>query len=423
MSALPRGFAPRVVAYRATHDLIPLYSVYALLFTDSRLSVAQVSSLFVIWSVTGFVLEVPSGAWADTIDRRRLLVLAAFVHALGYASWVVWPTYAGFALGFVLWGVAGSIQSGTFESLVYDELDAHGVAGRYARIIGWSHAAAMTANLVASVSAAPLMRLGSYELVGWVSVGACLLELALAATLPVTTAHPSQRRPHAAVEETLEETARYLTMLRTGVREAARVPVVRRVVLIYAFVIGASAYDEYFPLVAADHGVAAETVPWLIGLVVLGQVVGTALGGRTAGMTARTMGLVLFGSAVLISAGSLVDQPWIGFAGIAVGYGLLNNAMIVSEARLQDVITGPARATVTSSAGLATEVVALAVYLGFAATGGFVSVPVQVAALGVPMVLVALLAARTFPRAPSATGSLRTQSSGGATDRGEGDVP
>ncbi len=410
MSALPRGFAPRVVAYRATHDLIPLYSVYALLFTDSGLSVAQVSSLFVIWSVTGFVLEVPSGAWADTIDRRRLLVLAAFVQALGYASWVVWPAYPGFALGFVLWGVAGSIQSGTFESLVYDELDAHGVAGRYARIIGWSHATAMTANLVASVSAAPLMRLGSYELVGWVSVTVCLLQLALAATLPVTTAHPSQRRPHAAVEETLEETARYLTMLRTGVHEAARVPVVRRVVLIYAFVIGASAYDEYFPLVAADHGVAAATVPWLIGLVVLGQVVGTALAGRTAGMSARTMGLVLLGSAVLISAGSLVDRPWVGFAGIAVGYGLLNNAMIVSEARLQDVITGPARATVTSSAGLATEVVALAVYLGFAATGGFASVPVQVAALGVPLVLVAVLAARTFPRRPALSSRLSTGS-------------
>ena len=127
-------------------------------------------------------------------------------------------------------------------------------------------------------------------------------------------------------------------------------------------------------------------------------------------MTARTMGLVLLGSAVLISAGALVDRPWVGFAGIAVGYGLLNNAMIVSEARLQDVITGPARATVTSSAGLATEVVALAVYIGFAATGGFVSVPVQVAALGVPLVLVALLAARTFPPSPRASERLSTES-------------
>jgi MFS family permease len=414
MPALPRGFTARVLAYRSTHDLIPLYSVYALLFTDSGLSVAQVSSLFVIWSVTGFVLEVPSGAWADTIDRRRLLVLAALVHALGFASWVLWPTYPGFALGFVLWGVAGSLMSGTFESLLYDELDAHGEAHRYARITGWSHAAAMTANLVASVSAAPLMRLGGYDVVGWASVGVCLVELLLAATLPVTTAHPSQRRQHHAVEETVEETVRYLAMLRTGVREAARVPVVRRVVLIYAFVIGASAYDEYFPLVAADHGVAAATVPLLIGLTVLGQVVGTALAGRTAGMSAPTMGLVLLGAAVLISAGALADRPWLGFAGIAVGYGLLNNAMVVSEARLQDVITGPARATVTSTAGLATEVVALAVYVGFAATGDLASVSVQVAALGVPMLLVALLAARTFPPSPSSTGTGNPLRTGGA---------
>lgn len=412
MRELPRGFTARVLAYRSTHDLIPLYSVYALLFTDSGLSVAQVSSLFIIWSLVGFVLEVPSGAWADTIDRRLLLVLAAFVHALGFASWVLWPTYPGFALGFVLWGVAGVLLSGTFESLLYDELDAHGEAHRYAQIAGWSHASAMTANLVASVSAAPLMALGSYDLVGWVSVGVCLLELVLAATLPVTTAHPSQRGQHHAVEETVEETVRYLAMLRTGVREAARVPVVRRVVLIYAFVIGASTYDEYFPLVAADHGVAAATVPYLIGLVVVGQVVGTALAGRTAGMTARMMGLVLLGAAALISAGALAEQPWLGFAAIAVGYGLLNNAMIVSEARLQDVITGPARATVTSTAGLATEVVALTVYVGFAATGDIASVPVQVAALGVPMLLVALLAARTLP--PSPGGRNRRETGGDA---------
>ena len=105
---------------------------------------------------------------------------------------------------------------------------------------------------------------------------------------------------------------------------------------------------------------------------------------------------MLLGAAVLISAGALAT-PWLGFAAIAVGYGLLNNAMVVSEARLQDVIHGPARATVTSVAGLATEVVALAVYVGFAATSGLVPVPVQVAALGVPLAVVALLARRRLP--------------------------
>ncbi len=71
----------------------------------------------------------------------------------------------------------------------------------------------------------------------------------------------------------------------------------------------------------------------------------------------------------LISLGALV-WPYVGFVAIAVGYGLLNNTMIVAEARLQQVIAGPARATVTSVYGLATEVVALAVYGTFAAAAG-----------------------------------------------------
>ncbi len=57
----------RFVAYYASRDLLPLYSVYALLFADHGLAVAQVSSLFIIWSLTSFVLEVPSGARAWTL--------------------------------------------------------------------------------------------------------------------------------------------------------------------------------------------------------------------------------------------------------------------------------------------------------------------------------------------------------------------
>ena len=91
-------------------DFIPLYPLYQLLFADHGLSAAQISILFVIWSTTAFVLEVPSGAWADTYSRRKLLVLGALISALGYAAWITVPSFAGFALGFVLWGVAGVLQ-------------------------------------------------------------------------------------------------------------------------------------------------------------------------------------------------------------------------------------------------------------------------------------------------------------------------
>jgi len=154
-------------------------------------------------------------------------------------------------------------------------------------------------------------------------------------------------------------------MLRAGLSEASTAVDVRRVVILSSCLIGMTAYDEYFPLVARGHGVDTATVPYLIGLVVVGQAVGTAAAGRTMRMPSRAMALVVVSGGALISWGALFD-PLVGFAAIAVGYGLLNNTMIVSEARLQEVITGPARATVTSVHGLATEVVALAVYAAFA---------------------------------------------------------
>jgi hypothetical protein len=250
----------------------------------------------------------------------------------------------------------------------------------------------MAANLLATLSAAPLLAWGGYPLVGWVSVAIALGQAVLAASLP-----PDVRRRRSGVGRVAEEAervlVRYLVLLRAGVREAAAEPAVRRALLLAAFVVGTSAYDEYFPLVARAHGVATVAVPWLVGATVLAQAVGTALAGRTAVMSSRTMGVLLAAAGVLVSVGALVP-PVVGFALVAVGYGMLNNTMVVTEARLQDVITGPARATVTSVLGLGEEVVALAVYASFAVGSGALGVPALVALLGVPVVSVGLLLAR-----------------------------
>ncbi len=70
-----------------------------MLFADTGLSTSQISSLFVIWSVTSLLLEVPSGALADLISRQRLLTLGALVYGSVFAVWVAWPSYLAFALG------------------------------------------------------------------------------------------------------------------------------------------------------------------------------------------------------------------------------------------------------------------------------------------------------------------------------------
>jgi hypothetical protein len=389
------GFVLRVLAYHASRDFVPLYAVYSLLFSDHGVSASHISLLLIIWSATSFVFEVPSGAWADTFDRRHLLVLSAGIYAAGFATWMIWQTFAGFATGFVLWGLSSALMSGTFESLVYDELVERGAAGAYPSLIGWAHSTAMLTNLVATVLAAPLLAAGGYPLVGWASAGICGGQALLAATLPVSR---KARRPthDSPLAETERAASRYLSMLRAGLAESRHHPEVRRVLLLAAGMVGLTAYDEYFPLVARAHGAHTADIPLLIAITVAGQAVGTALVGRTARLPAKAIGVLLGAGAVLVSVGALVT-PYAGFVGIGVGYGLLNNAMLVGETRLQDTITGPARATVTSVLGLLEEVFALTVYGAFALGSHVLGFPALVALLAVPVLLVAVAVAGRLP--------------------------
>lgn len=440
----------RAVLFKGIGDLIPLYALYAVLFADHGLSTGQISSLLAMWSATAFLLEVPSGAWADTVSRRGLLVTSGVLLTAGFACWTVLPTYLGFAAGFVLWGTSGALMSGTFEALLYDELVARNEQRAYPRIIGYARAASEAAIVIAILAATPLYIWGGYPLLGWCSVAFAAVHTLVGLSLPSVPKAVSA----AAVEDLEDEDsagsselsrgavalsgesvmaqelsasrlitasistesrpfATYLNMLRTGVGEAIRVRAVRNGVALGALLFGVTAFDEYFALLAQEVGVETAVVPVLVGITVVGSLVGSVSAGRTEGMSARAMaiavglgGLVFVGGAVV--AGLAVRWPGavyvlagVGFTAIGVSYGIVYNASVVAGARLQDAIEGPARATVTSVSGLAAEVVALAVF-GFAAIATlWLSMSTTVALLGASMLAIALLIPSSLPRRTS----------------------
>jgi Major Facilitator Superfamily len=401
MSGVPRGFAFRALGYFALRDLIPMYAVYALLFADYGLSTAHISSLFVVWSVTAFMFEVPSGAWADAVSRRALLGLSSLLYASGFCLWITAPSYGGFAAGFVLWGASSALMSGTFEALLYDELVALDAGEAYAGLKGFSHSLAMACNLAATLAAAPLLAFGGYRLVGWVSVGIALLQGAFAWSLPrapqVASAQEPGLRPNG------DFVRRYVSMLVDGLSEVRRRAVVRHVVMLAALVMGITAFDEFFPLLALDKGADPAVIPLLVGMTVLGQMTGTALAGWTARISGSAMARALALAAGLVVIGALIDQP-LAFISIGLGYGVVSNAIIVTESRLQDAIEGPARATVTSVAGLSSEVVAVGIYCLFALGSSAMSVSATVAAIAGLMLGVAYVTPRWLPapRPPTA---------------------
>uniref|UniRef100_UPI001F24BEEC MFS transporter n=1 Tax=Saccharomonospora iraqiensis TaxID=52698 RepID=UPI001F24BEEC len=203
-------------------DTIPLYPLYALLFAEVGLSDAEISALFVVWSVAAVVVEVPSGALADRFSRRGSLAAGGVFQAAGYLLWITLPGFTVFAAGFVLWALGGALLSGSREALLHDGLAAVGRAERFAPVYGQLNALELVAQAPAALSATVLFAVGEFTLVGWVSVGMCLTAAAVATRIP-EPARSARTRPTPAAgprERPGTPAGGYLAVLRAGGTEA-----------------------------------------------------------------------------------------------------------------------------------------------------------------------------------------------------------
>jgi MFS family permease len=356
------------VGWAALSEFVPLYPLYALLFLDTGLSTAEISALFAVWSVAAVLAEVPAGALADRWSRRGVLVCGAVLQAAAFGLWAVAPGTAGFAAGFALWGVASALYSGTAEALVFDGLRDVGAEGAFARVNARMTAVELLAQVPTALAAAALHAVGGFGLVAWVSAGISLTAGALALRFP----EPPREREDA-----------LLATLLAGASQVARHAPLRIAVGAVALVGGLDAMEEYFPVLAADRGVPTGAVPFAVLVIALAGAAGAAAGGRADGVLPGVLaaaGLLLAGSAVLPGPGTV--------AALAVAYGLYLAVLVAAEARLQERIEGPNRATVTSVAGLGVELAGLLVFAAWA-LGGAAATAVLVLAV-VPVVAVGL---------------------------------
>ena len=123
---MPRN-AALFVWFRLLFNCRFYYPVYTILFLDFGLNLTQFAALNVAWALSIVLLEVPSGAMADVMGRRNLVVLAAVlmvVEMLVFAClpvggpWVFWA----FQANRVISGAAEAFSSGADEALAYDSI-------------------------------------------------------------------------------------------------------------------------------------------------------------------------------------------------------------------------------------------------------------------------------------------------------------
>lgn len=104
------------------------YPVYTVMFLDYGLDMTQFAMLNVVWAVTIVLLEVPSGAMADVMGRRNLVVLSASIMVVEMLVFAVLPIGGPWVMGVflvnrVLSGAAEAFSSGADEALAYDSIE------------------------------------------------------------------------------------------------------------------------------------------------------------------------------------------------------------------------------------------------------------------------------------------------------------
>ncbi|MFN2354165.1 MAG: MFS transporter [Desulfopila sp.] len=116
------------IAFRLFFNARFYYPVFTILFLDYGLTIEQFALLNSVWAATIVLAEVPSGALADLIGRKTLLLttsllmvgemlLLSFV-PLHNITLVFWA----FLLNRILSGLAEAMASGADEALAYDSL-------------------------------------------------------------------------------------------------------------------------------------------------------------------------------------------------------------------------------------------------------------------------------------------------------------
>lgn len=367
-------------AHAFLRELVLIYPTSAIMMTGSGISPLELSSLFMIWGVAALLGEIPSGAIADLTSRRNILMVSGLMKGCAFLTWLAFPSYGGFAAGFIVWGTASAMSSGASEALLYDTLREEDATAQFSRIYGRAEA---SANLGVALA----LLIG-----GFVAEGGYPLPLILSAAAPWIAAMVllvGIREPSRRTDALRSRT--FVGTLRDAVSELRRNRVVAFVVLMLG-VLGTlwGALEEYVPVFLDDRSdLRLGSIGIIFALAYAARTVGMASAHRLPGAPVPNA-VRLFVIAGLILATTALPNGWWLALPIALYSGAAGAAAVLLQTRLQHGVEGPARATVTSAAGVVEGIFEFPLYLSIGLTaqlGGWQAAFTMIAMLTVVLSL------------------------------------
>jgi MFS family permease len=373
------GLTRRFVLLRALRWLpVGLVLPFLVITPEARgLSLSAIGAVFAVHSAVALVLEVPSGALADTIGRRRVLLAGALLTALSLVIFALAETTPAFMASVALLASGRALISGSLEAWYVDSLRVLDPAAPLSHGLSRGTAAegvalalgALVGGAVVTVAGPAHGGDGAFSGYGIAALAGALAALAYLAAVAALVDEPRQttRSP-----DNRTSTRRRVAEIFATARKEAAASVAVRVVLVTGMAMGMSftAVELLWQPRLADLLGETDTNGLAFGALAASAMLAVALGAAGSPRANRRLGLrlgylVALGFAAVCVATLGAAQSAIAFAALYLfAYLGLGIAEPMHFELLNDAVGPTARATLISAESLGTQGGALATNIG-----------------------------------------------------------
>jgi len=109
--------------FKVFYGLHPINVIIALFFLTKGLSYTDIGIIFAIFSVAGFLFEIPTGYFGDKFGRKASVIMGLIILAATSLMWTYLITTLHFAVLAAVWMLGISFISGSLEAYIYDYLE------------------------------------------------------------------------------------------------------------------------------------------------------------------------------------------------------------------------------------------------------------------------------------------------------------
>jgi MFS family permease len=142
--------------YDLFFGLYPIVPIMSLFFLAKSLTFGQIGIIFAVFSVAGFIFEIPTGYFGDKFGKKASVICGLVTLSVTAFIWTYLTNTLGFAIFAAVWMLGLAFISGSFEAYIYDYLKSKKLVDIYDRVVATSNSITYFAGAVGSILGAYL---------------------------------------------------------------------------------------------------------------------------------------------------------------------------------------------------------------------------------------------------------------------------